>query len=276
VTVADSPIGPAVDPGATAVFETWLIDYRGDPIPASAMSSLTLTIIDTASQTVVNGVQQVDILNTDRGSLQTFTAPDGSLAATRVTVNLQSGDTELAYPTSSFRGRVQRSLIFGYTYNAGRAAGGHRSNFWINGYPSGTYLSPVPLLRASLPFYFSYGWGGSFSDLAVSEVDGNYWLFDVAVADPVTLPPDLTTSVVPSCSVAPLTMVTLTLQWVHANVPQSIGVATIAATATVGTYSTGGVGYVIPFGDRLRLIAPPDVDKTMLGLAGTIVGTFQP
>lgn len=127
--------GTAIAPGSTAVYEAWLLDYAGNPIPGSALTTLTLTIIDTVTETVVNGVLTVNILNTGRGSADN---------TGKVTVTLEPNDTALQYPISVFRGRVQRSLIFNYTYNAGAAVGGQRENFWIEGYPTGTYLTPVP------------------------------------------------------------------------------------------------------------------------------------
>jgi hypothetical protein len=128
-------------------------------------------------------------------------------------------------------------------------------------------------LPISEPFFLNYGWSGTFADLGVSEWDGNYVLTDVMLGVAVTFPPDFSTSPPLRCEVPPLTNVTLTLQWVRAGVPSPIATGTIPAGGNTGTYSTNGVSYTVPFGDNLRLIALPDVDTTLIGISGVILGT---
>jgi hypothetical protein len=134
------------------------------------------------------------------------------------------------------------------------------------------YVAPQTL-PVTEPFFLGYGWSGSFADLGVSEWDGNYVLTDVMLGVAVTFPPDFSTSPSLRCEVPPLTTVTLTLQWVRAGVPSPIATGMIPAGGNTGSYSTNGVSYTVPFGDNLRLIAPPDVDTTIIGISGVIVGT---
>jgi hypothetical protein len=105
--------------GSTAVYTAQLLDAYGNPIPGSALTSLTLTIVDTLSGAVVNGVQQQNILNTDRGVID----QQGNL-----TLSLEAGDMTITNPSAL---RIQRSLVLDWTYNGGSSSGRHQANFTL-------------------------------------------------------------------------------------------------------------------------------------------------
>jgi hypothetical protein len=89
-----------------------LLDIYGEPIPASRIVSLTLTIFDTLTGTIINDVFEVSILNVDRGTVD----ESGKL----VILN-QPGDTSMAeVPGAS---TVQRSYELNWVYNTSSGSG---------------------------------------------------------------------------------------------------------------------------------------------------------
>lgn len=112
--------GPPVPSGSTPIYTSALVDTSDNPIPGSNLNTLTLTIADTLTGMIINGVQNVNILNANRGIIDQFG---------NVTVLLEPGDTMLSYPSYP---RVERSLIFVWTYNGGASVGIHQANFKID------------------------------------------------------------------------------------------------------------------------------------------------
>lgn len=114
--VVNAPNGPFAA-NTTPVFTGQLVDGTFHPIPASALNTLTLTIVDTLSGEIINGCEQVNILNTGRGTLDEM----GNL-----TISFLIGDTAMSETTSE---AVQRSIVIDWTYNGGVNAGRHQVNF---------------------------------------------------------------------------------------------------------------------------------------------------
>ncbi|MDE2105056.1 MAG: hypothetical protein KGL39_47900 [Patescibacteria group bacterium] len=123
--------GPVVNVGApwaagsTPIYTDQIVDPYGTGIPASAFSALTLSIVDTLSGTVINNVNQTNILNTGRGSID---------SAGNLTISLEAGDTSLSELPSA--AQVQRSLIIDWTYSVSGSqpsagTGRHQVNFVI-------------------------------------------------------------------------------------------------------------------------------------------------
>lgn len=96
------------------------MDQAGAPIPASALDTLTLSIVDPLTGETINNASQVDILNTGRGSVS---------SSGRLTVQLEVGDTALAY--TSGQEPVQRSLVLDWTYGSSPLTGRHQVNFTV-------------------------------------------------------------------------------------------------------------------------------------------------
>ena len=105
---------------SSQTYQANIVDYRLVPVTADMLNTLTLTIVDTLSGTVINNVETVNILNTGRGSIDA----NGVL-----TVQLTPGDTDMSEVPGATR--VQRSLIFTYTYNFGVSGGRHQVNFYL-------------------------------------------------------------------------------------------------------------------------------------------------
>jgi hypothetical protein len=117
-TVLVGGVNQPVAAGATAIYRAQLVDDLGNAIPAAALTTLTLSIVDAVSGAVVNGCQQANILNAGRGAVD---------AQGNLTVTLGAQDTALLAA-----GDVQefRSLIFDWSYGGGKT-GRHQVDFPI-------------------------------------------------------------------------------------------------------------------------------------------------
>jgi hypothetical protein len=116
VDVTGSPVGA----NTTSPYTADMRDEEGNEIPGSVLDAMTLTIIDTLSGAIVNGCQNVDILNTGRGTID---------ETGHLTINLETGDTDMSeVPGASM---VQRSLIINWTMNDGTTLRSHRANFFV-------------------------------------------------------------------------------------------------------------------------------------------------
>jgi hypothetical protein len=115
--------GP-VEAGSTTPFILQAVDYRGQPVPGLTFKTLTLTIVDIATNTIVNGVDDIDILNTGRGTLDI----GGDL-----TIIPETSDLTTTLP------KVWRAFVLNYTYNQGAVSvGAVQINFLL------INLSPLP------------------------------------------------------------------------------------------------------------------------------------
>jgi len=121
-----SSSGPIVDltgtpfgAGTTPEWTFQITDANGNPIAASSLFTLTLTIVDTATKAVVNGVQDVNVLNAGRGAVD---------AQGNVTITLTAADTALLSATDT---QEFRSLILFWTWNGGASEGWRQANCLI-------------------------------------------------------------------------------------------------------------------------------------------------
>lgn len=108
----------AIAAGSTAVYKTQLVDENNAAVPAAALSAMTLSIVDTKTGAVINGVSQVSILNTGRGTI------DGS---GNLVVTLLPADTAIV---AAADGREYRSLVIDFTYSGGKV-GRHQVDMLI-------------------------------------------------------------------------------------------------------------------------------------------------
>lgn len=108
--------------GTTAVYTGYLQDATGAPIPPANLNSLSLTIRDTLTGSIINGVQNINILNTGRGALSQ------NASGTLLTCTLVSGDTGAFNATQGFE---IRSLFFSWTFNNASGQGFHQADFQI-------------------------------------------------------------------------------------------------------------------------------------------------
>lgn len=106
--------------GTTRWITMQLVDWAQQPIPGAALNAMTLTLADTLSETIINGVQQINILNTGRGMID----QKGT-----VTIMLGPDDTAMSETTAL---QVQRSAIVDWTYNGGASVGRQQINFMLN------------------------------------------------------------------------------------------------------------------------------------------------
>lgn len=116
LTIAGSPVAAATTP----VYAAQLVDATQTPVPGSALDTLTLSIVDTLTGTVINSCNQVNILNTGRGSIDDL----GNLLIT-----LEVGDTSL--PETPTPNRISRSLIIDWSVNSGATVGRHEAQFIV-------------------------------------------------------------------------------------------------------------------------------------------------
>jgi hypothetical protein len=117
-SIVNLPGGPW-EAGATRIYSAQIVTIDdGSGVSASDLATITLTIVNTLSGSVVNGVSQVDIFNTGRGTLDT----NGNL-----TIKLLPADTSMddvpGIP------QVQRSLIIDWATIGGSVTGRHQVNF---------------------------------------------------------------------------------------------------------------------------------------------------
>ena len=119
--VSQVPGGPFAA-GTTPIYSALLVDAANQPLPGSALESLTLTIVDTLTGNIINGVDNTNILNTGRGTIDEI----GNL-----TIQLEASDTEISEipPIASYA--VQRSLVIGWSYNLGLIVGRQEADFQL-------------------------------------------------------------------------------------------------------------------------------------------------
>lgn len=99
--VSESPSGPFAA-NASLIYTDILRDQDGTPVPDSALTSLTLSLVDTFTQVVINNLSNQNILNRDRGTVDS----GGNL-----TVTLSPEDMAMPETVAPF---IQRSMILSY------------------------------------------------------------------------------------------------------------------------------------------------------------------
>ncbi len=112
----------AVPARATAVYTAKIVDQNGNGIPDGSLETLVLSIYDVVTKAIVNGIEDVDILNAGRGVVDT----SGNL-----TLTLEPGDTAILASSPIVGFTQERSLVLDWTYNGGNATGRHQVNFFI-------------------------------------------------------------------------------------------------------------------------------------------------
>jgi hypothetical protein len=118
MVIVAAPNGPYAA-GSTPVYIGQIVDATGTGIPSANLAALTLTIADTLSGEVINGCEAVNILNTDRGTV------DGQ---GNLTIRLEVGDTSLGEVNTP---SVQRSLVIDWSVKPNDEIGRHQVNFII-------------------------------------------------------------------------------------------------------------------------------------------------
>lgn len=113
---SSAPNGPYAA-GSTPVYTGQLLDAYGAVIPASHITVLTLTLVDTLTGAVVNGVNAINILNTGRGTVDAL----GNLTIAYLATD--TAITEGALPS------IQRSAVIDWTFTGG--VGRHQVDFKI-------------------------------------------------------------------------------------------------------------------------------------------------
>jgi hypothetical protein len=97
-----------VPESSTASFTATITDEAGVALPAATLTALTMTLYDLASDAIINGVNDVNILNTGRGTVH---ATSGL-----VTVTLLPADNVLVDAT---RERETHIMLFRWEWAAG-------------------------------------------------------------------------------------------------------------------------------------------------------------
>lgn len=102
--------------GSTIVYTGVIQDASGNPVSGQQLVTLTLSLVETDTGLVLNNVDQVNILNQDRGTVDNL----GNL-----TITLSPADTAM---TSDLQVNLY-SLIIDFSYNGG--TGRHQVNFKV-------------------------------------------------------------------------------------------------------------------------------------------------
>ena len=121
--IINLPNGP-IPAGTTPIFNAQFLDPTGNPVPAFRLTQVTLSLVDTVSGQVINGISEIDILNQDRGTVDS----NGNL-----TISLLASDTSLS--ESPGVSSVQRSLIV--DWQSGPYSGSAQGNFIITALAGG-------------------------------------------------------------------------------------------------------------------------------------------
>src|SRR5579875_939239 len=116
--------GLAVADSGTLVYRGVLQDTRNPPVPIGSgiVTAMTLTVFDTATGAVVNGISNLSILNTGRGALDTsgnLTITLGGPGNSADTAMIRAGDPqetrsmviEAVYPGGTLRHRVDFLIL---------------------------------------------------------------------------------------------------------------------------------------------------------------------
>jgi hypothetical protein len=111
--------------GTTGLYTFVLVDELGAGIESTFLDSLSLTLYDTDSHTVINARQDQDILNANDGTVETDPGPP---ITTTVTFHLQPADTIILNQNRRVEYRV---LSFRWTWNSGQRVGRHAVQFGV-------------------------------------------------------------------------------------------------------------------------------------------------
>jgi hypothetical protein len=109
--------------GTTGLYSFTLVDAAGAGIDGGFLTTLTLTYYDVASQTIVNGRDTQDVLNSNDVSVVTVPGPP---LVTTVLWELQPADTVIVYPGAAQEWRV---VQFRWTWDSGTRAGAFVAQF---------------------------------------------------------------------------------------------------------------------------------------------------
>lgn len=121
---SNTPLGPVYANTTPLYTGAQFQDTGGNPIPGASLDTLTLTICDTATGAIINNCELVNILNTNRGTVDS----SGFL-----TIQFEEGDTSMSEVPGAVQ--VQRSLVLDWTYNGGLFAGRALVNFIVVALP---------------------------------------------------------------------------------------------------------------------------------------------
>ena len=107
--------------GASLVYSCTLTDSDGQGIPASDLTSLTLTLALRGSGEIINNIERSNILNTGRGVVDA----EGNLTVTLLPEDTAFvGATLCALPTAL-------SMVIDWSFNAGLVSGRQQINFTV-------------------------------------------------------------------------------------------------------------------------------------------------
>lgn len=115
-------LSASIAAGSSALYKAQLLKDDGTPLPGSSLASLTLSLFDTMTEEVVNNVEDVNILNTGRGSID----DEGNLQ-----IILMGSDTA-AIGTPPFVDASQfRSMVIKWVDTLGTTLGEHQVDFKV-------------------------------------------------------------------------------------------------------------------------------------------------
>ena len=103
--------------GTTPRYTCTIVDEDNEPIPDTDLTTLTVTIHDVATGTIINDREQQDALNDNGVTVNT----DGELV-----FDMEADDMAIVSTTIAEGAIEEHCLLFEWTYNSGDKAGKHR------------------------------------------------------------------------------------------------------------------------------------------------------
>lgn len=111
--------------GTTGYYRFEVVDENDEALDAGFLTTLTLTLVDVDSQTIIHGRQNQNVLNANNGSLITDLGPP---MVTTMTLELQPADTVIL---NEHRMSEARVLTFRWTWDSGARVGVHSVQFRV-------------------------------------------------------------------------------------------------------------------------------------------------
>lgn len=111
VTVTLTRYNRIVNEGVTAIYSFQIVDYDNTPIPAASLDTLTLTLYDKSSSTIINSRDAQDVLNANNVTVD---------ASGNVTWTMQPEDNIIVSETLLAGRKEAHIALFEWTWDTSK------------------------------------------------------------------------------------------------------------------------------------------------------------